>query len=463
MRDETISEKRDIEAVKRKQPFLKRLEAQPSLFFLLGYLIVIVVGTVLLTSPLATADGSIADPVNAFFVSTSAVCVTGLSPVVTAEYWSMFGQTVILVLIQIGGLGIMTAMAIFGFLMRKRFSLTDRNVMMAEKNQSGLTGMVRLIRFILIATFVIEGIGMAVLATDFIPRFGVKRGLWYALFHAVSAFCNAGFDIFGPSSLVELQSNPLVLLTIATLVVVAGIGYTVYLDLLPKRNKKRWSLHTKIVLVTTALLLVGGALLLFVAEKGNSQTISSMGTGTKWLNAFFQSVTTRTAGFFSFAQEKMTSAGTMITIFLMFIGGSPAGTAGGFKTTTLVALLFGALSRLRTSKDTIVFNRRLSSAIVMDALLLFILAVIWISVVLILLCFTDGSHSVIDLMFETVSAYGTVGLSRNLTGSLSETGRMLIALTMLYGKLGPITMMQALLPKARHFNNRLAQEPIMVG
>lgn len=446
-----------------KKTILDTLKGNTPLYFLLGYLGVIFLGMLLLMLPISAQDGQITGMPDALFTATSAVCVTGLSPVVTAEHWTLFGQIVIILLIQIGGLGIMTFVAIFGLLTNQRFSIADRKRFMEEKNQNELTGMVRLIKFIILATFVLEGVGAFFLALRFVPQFGVIKGLWFSVFHAISAFCNAGFDLLGPESLTAYQHDPLVLLTIATLIILAGIGYTVYLDLWRMRKGDRLHLHSKIVLSSTAILLLGGTVLIFLMEANNPQTMGALSLPEKGLNAFFQSVTTRTAGFCTFAQDKMTQASGLGSIFLMFIGGSPAGTAGGLKTTTMVALLLGLASALRSSRDVSVFRRTIAQEVVHNAFVLFALATIWNILVLFFLSITEKAIPLGGLLFETISAFGTVGLTQNVTPQLSVTGKMLIALTMLYGKLGPLTLLHALIPKARVQNNRLAEEHLLVG
>lgn len=446
-----------------KKTVLDKLKRNTPLYFLLGYLGVIVLGMLLLMLPISAQDGQITALPDALFTATSAVCVTGLSPVVTAEHWTLFGQIVLILLIQIGGLGIMTFVAIFGLLTNQHFSIADRKLFMEEKNQNELTGMVRLIKFIILATFAIEGVGAILLAIRFVPQFGMVKGLWFSVFHAISAFCNAGFDLIGSESLMPYQQDPLVLLTIATLIILAGIGYTVYLDLWHARKGERLHLHSKIVLFSTVILLVAGTVLIFLMEANNPQTMGALSLPEKGLNAFFQSVTTRTAGFYTFAQEKMTQAAGLSSMFLMFVGGSPAGTAGGLKTTTMVALLLGLVSALRSSRDVSVFRRTIAQEVVHSAFVLFALATLWNILALFFLSITEQAIPLANLLFETVSAFGTVGLTQNVTPQLSVAGKMIIALTMLYGKLGPLTLLHALIPKARQQNNRLAEEHLLVG
>ncbi len=442
---------------------LQRLEKNPPRFFLIGYLLLIFIGAFLLMLPMAYSGEGKASPVIAVFTATSAVCVTGLSPVVTQTFWTPFGQTVILALIQVGGLGIVTAMALFGFLINRRFTMSSRLLMREEKNQSELTGMVKLIRFILLATFGIELMGIFLLSIRFVPLYGWQNGVYAAIFHSISAFCNAGFDLIGPDSLVPFQRDAYVLLTIAALIIVSGLGYTVYLDLITHKKGRRFRLHTKIALSATLALLIGGTLLFYFGEASNGATLGHLSQPDRWLNAFFQSVTTRTAGFFAIPQNALQPVGLLTTLVLMFIGGSPMGTAGGLKTTTTVVLLLGAVSELRNAPETPVFQRNFPRRVTRSAFILFLLSLLWVLIVVMLLSFTEQGKALGDLFFEVISAYGTVGLTRGITGSLSSVGSLLVALTMLFGKLGPLTLLHALIPTSETPANRLAEESILVG
>lgn len=307
-----ISEKKVL-----RKSLRRRLESNPPLFFLLVYSFVILIGTLLLMLPFASRSGSSPAPVDALFISASALCVTGLSPVVTVVQWSPFGQAVIAVLIQLGGLGIMTAVTLVGMMANQSFGIASRRVLMEEKGQSELSGMVKLIRFICISTFLIELVGMVLLSIVFVPRFGWARGLWYGLFHSISAFCNAGFDLVGGASLSDYTGNVMMLLAVSSLIVIAGIGFTVYRDVLS--GNRRWRLHTKIVLSTTLLLLVAGTVLIYLGEATNPKTLGALPEGEKWLNAYFQSVTTRTAGFFTIDQKSLTNAGALVSLSLIHI------------------------------------------------------------------------------------------------------------------------------------------------
>lgn len=447
---------------RKRSDLIKKLEKNPPLFFLFAYILVIGLGGLLLCLPISSQSGQATNLVDSIFVSTSATCVTGLTPVVSGEYWNLFGQIVIIILIQLGGLGVMTAVAMLGLISGQYFSLSNRKVLMVEKNQPGLTGAIKLIRFILISTFIIEGLGAFLMSFYFVPHYGYLKGIYYAVFHSISAFCNAGFDILGPTSLSPLSSNPYILSIIAGLIIVAGLGYRVYIEIIKYRQRSRLSLHSKIVLSTTLGLIILGSLLIFIFESRNMETLGGMGTFDKWLNSFFQSVTCRTAGFCSFAQEKMTQSGALSSIFLMFIGGSPGGAAGGIKTTTFVAVIISLISSLRSSNDAEIFNRRLAGSSIKSAQTIFIMSILWNCFIVFLLSISEEA-SLLDLSYETISAYGTVGLSRNLTSNLTDFGKLVISLNMLAGKIGSLTLLHALIPQAYYRKNSLAEERILLG
>lgn len=452
-----------MEKPKMENTLKRRLMKNPPLFFLLAYLVVIATGTFLLMLPISSQSGEVTSVFDSLFVTTSAVCVTGLTPVITAEHWTTFGHVVILLLIQLGGLGIVTAFAALGLITKQKFSMAGRRLMMEEKGQSGLTGMVKLIRFILISTFAIEAVGAFLLSIDFVPRYGL-RGIWYAVFHSISAFCNAGFDILGPVSLSDFSGNVLVILTISFLIVIAGLGYVVYLDVLRKDGNERIRFHSKLVFMITGILLVVGTLGTYLLERTNPGTLGQMaGEGEKILNAFFQAVTTRTAGYFSFDQASMTTAGAFLSICLMFIGGSPGGVAGGIKTTTIAAILVGTKNEIKGSEDSPIFNRNIPAETIHKAFMIFMSAFLWCVVVVFILSITDPQVSLLDNIYEVVSAFGTVGLTRNVTPGLSEIGEVIISATMLYGKLGPLTVLYAVSPHERKPLSRKAEEKILVG
>lgn len=448
---------------RKRKTLFQRLESKPALFFLLSYLSVNIIGGLLLALPWSIKAGQPVNILDGFFVATSALCVTGLTPVVTVEHWTLFGQIVVLALIQLGGLGIMTATAAFGIILRRRIGVQNRKILMEERGHSGITGIIKLIRFILISTAVIELTGTLLLAFVFVPEKGLVYGLWLSLFHAVSAFCNAGFDILGPVSLAGYGNNVLVVLTIAFLIIIAGLGYTVYADVLERKSFRRLKLHSKIVLSTTAVFLIGGTIAFLLLEWNNPGTLGGKPFGIKVLHSFFQSVTPRTAGYFITDQAKLTQASVLVTIFLMFIGGSPAGTAGGIKTTTLVSVFVGISGDIRLTKDTPVFHRNIAESTIKRAFSILTISLLWCTLVSFSLTISEPGVPYINSLYETVSAFGTVGLTRNLTPYLSSFGKLIIMATMLFGKLGPMTIVFALTRKAKPPKHREAEEPIFVG
>jgi trk system potassium uptake protein TrkH len=449
--------------IKNSSPF-KALLRNPPLLMTILYLLVEALGTALLSLPFATASGEGASLMEALFTATTSLCVTGLVTVTTATYWSLFGKIVILLLIQIGGLGIVTAAAGIAMTLNMRITMRSRLAIAAEKNAVTPGGMARLIRFVLGATFTIELVGAAILATRFVPAFGWKTGIWYSVFHSISAYCNAGIDILGDSSLVTWSSDIVVILAIAFLIILGGIGYPVYRDIISGRRWKKFRLHTKIVLATTAVLLIGGTFLFWVLERDNPGTLGNQTPGIQWLSAFLQSTTTRTAGFAGIPQGSLTHASSLLAIILMFIGGSPVGTAGGVKTTTLVSLLVNTRAEAIRRKETTIFNRRLPAEIARRAATIVLLSVLWCLAACFVITVTDPNVDVLGVTFEVMSAFGTVGLSRANTAIFSTGGQLVLIVTMLFGKLGPLTVLYALVTKQRFDSEfKQAEEHIMIG
>lgn len=466
-----------METITRKNKIIEKLKKNPPLFFLFAYALLIIIGSLFLSLPIATNSGEATNLIDAFFVSASAVCVTGLSPVVTVEHWSLFGQVTISLLIQVGGLGIVTAFVAFGLLAKKHFGIQERRFMMESQGRNNLEGAVKIMRHILFATFLIESIGAFLLSFTFIPIYGVLKGIWYSIFHSISSFCNAGFDLIGSESIVPFKSNPFFITVISLLIIVGGLGFVVYIDIIGKNKKRRelssrikvkngrvnYSLHTKLVISITAFLLVIGTVLIYVIERTNVNTIGTMTEGDKILNAFFQSVTTRTAGYFTFDQPALTNAGSFISMVLMFIGGSPGGIAGGIKTTTIVAVFMAIMAEIKGNKEISVFNRNIKKDTLRRAFVILTVSFFWIVLIAFCLTITEKNSDILDIMYETFSAFGTVGLSRNLTPYLSSLGKVFIILTMLFGKLGSLTVMYAIIPKEKPRNISLAEEDVLVG
>lgn len=443
----------------------RKISLSTTQIILCSFLITILLGSLLLTLPISAANGKSVGYVDALFTATTSTCVTGLVTLTTATAWSPFGQAVILILIQIGGLGVITIMSAFMLMLHKKMGIGDRLLIQDAFNLNTLSGLTKFIKSVLIGTLIIEGIGAICYMFVFIPDFGAK-GVWIAVFNSVSAFCNAGLDVIGESSLCAYATNPLVNATTSLLIILGGIGYIVWWDVIrvfktrTKRNRKlfqRLTLHSKIAISATLLLLFGGAAAILACEYNNPQTIGDLSIWNKVQVSFFQSVTTRTAGFATIAQEHLTGASTIVSLLLMFIGGSPVGTAGGIKTVTFVVLLYSAFSTIRNKKQATIFHRTVSDESIRKAVavLMTFLAVTFTSILL-LSAATDAP--IMDVIYESVSATATVGLSKNLTPSLNSAGKLVIIATMYFGRVGPISLAMALGRKSETQN--VISEPV---
>ena len=431
----------------------------------LGFFLIIMSGTILLMLPVSTKDGQGAAFLDALFTATSASCVTGLIVQDTSLYWSGFGQAVILTMIQIGGLGFMTIATMFFMFLRKRVHLRGRELLSESISVSQVGGIMRLAKKILFGTFLIEGLGALLLMIRLVPLYGVQ-GVWMSVFHSVSAFCNGGFDVMGQhtgaySSLTAFADDWLVNLVIMALIVIGGIGFIVWDDALTHKLKlKRYHLHSKIVLFMTTILLVGGAVIFFFVER--NATGAGLSFGDQVLAAMFDSVTARTAGFNTVDTASLSDAGKLVTIALMFIGGSPGSTAGGVKTTTIMVLMLYSFSYMRKNRSTSVFDRSLeedalrkASAVFFTNLMLALGVTIIISSI--------QSLSMLDLMFETFSAIGTVGMSTGLTRDLNSVSRVLIIFLMYCGRVGSLSFANALAGKRKTAPVKDAVEKITIG
>ncbi len=441
----------------------KRITKNPPFLLFIMYIYLIVIGTVLLMLPISSATGEVTGFIDALFTATSALCVTGLTTVTTASHWNTFGHVVIIVLIQLGGLGVMTAAGSVALILKRRISVTERIHLAEEKNAETISGMVKLMRYILRATFIIEGIGAILLASRFIPDYGLGKGLWFGVFHSIAAFCNAGFDIIGDASVVPYVDNIIVSTTIILLILFGGLGYGVYRDVVQKKKFKKLTLHTKIVIVTTLAITLGGALITLLLEWSNPETMANLSLKGKILASFFQVTTSRTAGFFSISQGGMRQATALLTIVIMFIGGSPAGTAGGIKTTTVAMLLLVSRSSIKQAKDITTFRRRIPNELARKATTIFIVAIVFVLLVSFVLTIIETDKDFLDILFEVTSAFSTTGLTRGITTSLTTASKVIIAATMLFGKLGPLTMMFAFTTKETPKAFREAEESIIVG
>ena len=438
----------------------------PAQIIILGFLFLIAVGTVLLMLPVSTSGPGGAPFLDALFTATSATCVTGLIVQDTALYWSPFGQAVLLVLIQIGGMGVVTmAVAIFIFAGR-HISLKQRWVMQESISAPQVGGIVRQTRFILKTALAMEAIGAVLLALRFCPQMGVK-GIWYAVFHSISAFCNAGFDLMGVrsgpcSSMTAYTPDALVNIALILLIVLGGIGFMTWQDFREhKWHLRAMRLQTKVILSTTAILLVGGFLYFFLYEFRQPQW-QSLGAGERFWAALFQAVTPRTAGFNTVDLSQMTPPSQLVTIALMLVGGSPGSTAGGFKTTTLAVLLLTTAAVFRRRDTAHCFGRRLQDEAVHNAMALFVIYLLLAVTGGILICCIDGIP-LMGALFESSSAVATVGLSLGYTGGLSAASRLILIFLMYFGRVGGLTVIYAVTVKGTGKVSQFPQERLTVG
>ena len=425
------------------QRISKHHKIKPGFKIILGFFAIITIGALLLHLPIATIDNDQIPLIDCFFTSASAVCVTGLAVFPPGLTLSGFGQAVLLALIQLGGLGFMTATSMILLIIGKKFSLHDRITISSSFGEEGNSGVVRLMRNAVIVTFSVETLGAVILSLRFIPQFGIGRGIWYSFFHAISAFCNAGFDVLQVTdNLISYNSDPLVCLTICGLIIIGGLGFLVVIELTKRfsnLNKKRTflSMHTKVVLSVTAFLLLSGTLLFLIFEWDNEGTMGNMSIGDKMLNSFFQSVTARTAGFSSVDQGALLSASKLVTIILMVIGASPAGTGGGFKTTTLAVMFALFRSVIRGKRNISLFRRSISRETIYKSLALILMVVGAVLLLTVSICAIEGSKFTMDeVMFEVCSAFGTVGLSCGITAALDPFSKLLLIIAMFFGRIG---------------------------
>lgn len=423
-------------------------------YILLGFMIVILLGSLLLKLPISSATGESVPYIDALFTATSATCVTGLVTLPIFSTWSLFGKIVILCLIQIGGLGVITVMAGFMIFLNKKFGLKDYLLIQDTFNLNSMEGLKKFVRKVIFGTFLIEIIGALLYMLVFVPEFGLK-GVWISIFNSISAFCNAGMDIISGNSLEAYVLNPIVNFVTCALIIIGGLGFIVWWDVIRiiknKKGIKALTLHSKIVFVTTAILLAVGTLGVLVGEYNNPLTIKEYSLIQKLEVAFFQSVTLRTAGFATISQHNLTNATALLSLILMFIGASPAGTAGGIKTVTIAVLFVTMLSMIKNKNEITVFNRKLAHNDIRKAIaVIFMSFVIASTSTFLLSLVTDAPF--IDIAFETVSATATVGLSRNLTSLLNVYGKLIIIATMYFGRVGPISLALALNTKKKNTN-----------
>ena len=428
---------------------------------------IILSGAFLLTLPAASRSGQRCPFLPALFTATSAACVTGLTPFDTYTQWSGFGQGVLLALIEVGGLGFMSVATLFIFLLRKRIGLKQRLVMAQALSVNDMEGVVRLQRTVIVGSLSVEGIGAAILTAYFWPRFGFSRALWLGVFHSVSAFCNAGFDIFGflepGASLMIFQDDPVVLLTLGALVVIGGLGFLVWEELAERKPFRRMTVYTRLVLCATAALLLSCWLFTCLLEWNNPETLGNMSVGSKLLNGFFQSVTLRTAGFAAIDQAALTEGGKAVAILFMMVGGSSGSTAGGLKTVTFVVLLLFLRARLRGKHTVCAFERTIPDSQALDAMTIAMTMILLAFFGAVFLCATSPVGFT-NALYETVSALATVGLTAGTTTRLSVPAQCLIILYMYFGRVGVLTISLGFLSGDRAAERfRYAQTNLLIG
>lgn len=436
----------------------------------LGFLAVITVGTILLMMPFSTSSGTWNDPLVALFTATSAVCVTGLGVVDTGTYFSFWGQLFLVLLVQIGGLGYMTATTFLLLLIGAKFSLRDKVAIQQSLDRTSMQGSAQVLQSIIAITLIFEITGIFLLMPVFVPTYGLNYGLWLSIFHSINSWNNAGFSLF-KDNLIAYQSSVLLNLTVTTLIIFGGIGYQVIMEIflwLRDRIQKKterivFSLNFKVAISTTLVLLLGATIVFFLIEQKNNQTFGSMSLGTKLMAAWFQAVTPRTAGFNTIDFGKMTAAGLFITIILMFIGSSPGGTGGGMKTTTLRVLASSTKAILQGKEDVLLYQRQVPVSLILKAVGVLAGSIATVILATILIALTDPEVSFLQILFEVVSAFATVGLSTGITASISAAAKLVLIATMYVGRVGVLLLMSALLGDPRPSAVRYPEENLLVG
>ena len=439
---------------------------------IISFFVTVFIGGVLLSLPFASASGRATPFIDALFTATTSVCVTGLVVVTTATHWSLLGKIIILILIQIGGLGVITITTTLMVAVGKKISLSSRILLGDAFNLETLKGLVRFLRRVFRGTFIVEGIGALCYVPVFVPEYGMIRGIWYSVFHAISAFCNAGIDIVGDSSFVPYVHNIWVNVVTMALIIFGGIGFIVWWDVLHVIREKlaganrgmfnMLALHSKIALTMTVFLILSGTLLFALFEWSNPLTIGDFTPGQKLLAACFQSVTTRTAGIATISQKGLTVPSVITSMFLMFIGGSSVGTAGGVKVTTVAVVALSVAATVRGNNDVTCYGRRISNQIVRKSIAIIFISFLASMVAIICMCILENGESV-DIIFEIYSALGTVGLSRDYTATIGLAGKIILCICMFLGRIGPITMVIAFTMRDTKTALRLPKGKITVG
>lgn len=430
-----------------------------------GFLGVILIGSLLLMLPFSTRSGQTTSYVDALFTATSATCVTGLTPFDTYTHWTLFGQLVILFMIQLGGIGFMTVITMATLFMRHKIGLQNRMLVMESAGTITLSGIGQLVRRIIAGTAIIETTGAAILATQFVPEFGWLRGLYYSFFHAISAFCNAGFDLMGciepGSSMINFNGNAVVMVTLVFLILIGGIGFFVWDDILVCKAKfKNYKIHTKLVLVLTAILTVIPFVMFFIFEYDHA--FKGMDFFDRILNSLFQTVTPRTAGFSGIDMTTLSEPGGMLTIVLMFIGGNPGSTAGGVKTTTIAVILLSTVAYLQEDNNVTVFKKRIEDKMVRRACAIAFIYFMMIFAASLVISWIEPLN-LREVLFEVVSAVATVGLSMNVTATLSVASKVIVIVLMYAGRIGALTFIMLLSKRNKTAILKRPTGKIMIG
>ena len=457
----------------------KKQIMSPTKLVALSFLAVIFVGSILLTMPFAN-KGAVKPYIDNLFVSVSAVCVTGLTPITLIDTYNVFGQIVVMILIQIGGLGFLTFLYLFYFMTRRQISLANKMVFQEALNQDNLQRLPRILKTIVIYTGVVEGIAAILWGIALAPQYNLPKTIYYGIWHAVSGFCNAGFDLLGSSSLIHYQNNFLINFVVCAEIILGGLGFLVVLDILDKIKRERshdcrfsfkrvihsLSLHSKLVLIMTPTLLIGGTILFFIFEFNNPKTIGHMSLGWKLGASFFQSTTTRTAGFATVSMYDLRSVTKMLMCILMFIGGSPASTAGGIKTVTFALVVLMLIAVYKGREEVTVLGRRIKKRIVLRAFSVFALGLTACVLGVMVLSISEPHLQLANIMMEVFSAFGTVGLSASVTPTLSVIGKIVIMILMYTGRIGPVSLILLFTRKSQNRASkeiRYPDEDVIVG
>ena len=453
----------------RKKKILKKIDKHLSAVqvLALGFFLLIFVGGSLLTLPIFSRSGEATNFIDALFTATSAVCVTGLTTVNTALHWNPAGQLLIMILIELGGLGFMTMPVMLYFILRKKITLSTRILLREALNLDGISGAFRLMMYIVKLTAVIQITGAVLLSFQFVPEFGWKKGIFFGIFHSISSFCNAGFDLLG-DSLAPYQQNPFVLLVVAGLIISGGLGFIVWRDLLGFKRLKKFSLHSKIALITTISLLLGGFIIFFFTENNAATLTEGTNFFQRLANTFFMSVTPRTAGYYSIDYMKMTNAGLITTMFLMYVGGTSGSTAGGLKTTTFAVLIIQIKSIFKGRIRAEIQGRTIRESTVFRAFTLFFITLTLCVFAIIILTITENipeTSGMEYVAFEVFSAFGTVGLTMGLTPNLTFIGKIIIMLMMYIGRVGIYTVGFSLMTRGQKQQAKFKypDESVMIG